>query len=109
MAKSTKTTRTSSSSASTFSLNKFSFWIVIVIGVAMAVSGFFNFFNWEWVKAFSAWVQSICFLLGMFVPVVLSYRAARAKQIGLFILWIVCVVLVAFGLISNLVSLIKLF
>ncbi len=102
--KTTKTTRTTRSSG--FSLNKFSFWIVIIIGIAMAVSGFLNFFDWAWVYRFSAWVQAICFALGMFVPLVLSYRAARNKELGWFILWIIAAVLLAFGLISTLVGLV---
>ena len=75
-------------------------------GIAMAVAGFFNFFDWDWVRRFSAWVQAICFALGMFVPLVLSYRAARNKTLGWFVLWIIFAVLLAFGLISTLIGLV---
>ncbi len=95
------------SGEATFSLSKFSFWVVIAIGLAMAVSGFLNFFNWAWVNAVCGWVQSICFALGMIVPIVLSYRTARNKGLGMFILWIILVVLVAFGVISSILGLIR--
>lgn len=104
MAKQTKSTRTTRSSG--LSLSKFSFWIVIIIGIAMAVSGFLNFFNWDWVYKFSAWVQAICFALGMFVPLVESFRHARNRNTGWFVLWLVCAILLAFGLISTLVGLV---
>lgn len=90
-------------------MNKFAFWIVIVIGIAMAVVGFFNFFNWAWVNKVAAWVQSICFALGMFVVVALSYRVARNKGLGWFIAWCILVALVVFGLISNLIGLMRIF
>ncbi len=104
----TTTTRTTSG-GNRFSLNKFAFWLIIIIGIAMAVSGFFHFFDWDWVNKFSAWVQSICFALAMFIPIVLSYRAACNKSTAWFILWIIFVVLVAFGVVANLVGLLKVF
>ncbi len=110
MAKRTKTTKTKTTSERrtvAFSLNKFAFWIVIVIGIAMAVSGFLNFFDWAWVNTACAWVQSLCFALGMFIPVVLSYRVARNKGMGWFILWIILVLLVIFGLVSTLIGLLR--
>ncbi len=113
MAKRTKKTKTTTtrttSGGNRFSLNKFAFWLIIIIGIAMAVSGFFNFFDWDWVNKFSAWVQSICFALAMFIPIVLSYHAACNKSTAWFILWIIFVVLVAFGVVANLVGLLKVF
>ena len=108
MAKRTKTTKTTSERrTTTFSLNKFAVWVVIAIGIAMAVSGFLNFFDWSWVNKVCAWVQSLCFALGMFVPVVLSYRVARNKGTGWFVLWIILVLLVVFGLVSTLIGLLR--
>lgn len=100
-----KTRRTSSEPR--FSLGRFSFWVVIAIGLAMAVSGFLNFFDWTWVNAVCGWVQSLCFALGMIVPVVLSYGTARRKGTGMFVLWIILVVLVVFGLVSNIIGLVR--
>lgn len=96
------TARTSSSG---LSLNKFSFWIIIVIGMAMLVTGCLNWFDWEWVNAFAGWVQGICFALGMFVPVILSYRYARNRTTAWFIVWVIMVVMVVFGLVSHLIGL----
>ncbi|MDE7163972.1 MAG: hypothetical protein K2O04_00910 [Clostridiales bacterium] len=109
MAKKTKktTTHSTSSSGSRITLNKFSFWVVVAIGIAMAVSGFLNIFDWSWVNAVCSWVQTLCFALGMFVPVILSYRHARNKSTVWFVLWIIFVALVVFGLISGIIGLIR--
>lgn len=109
MAKKTKKTThtTSSSTGSRITLNKFSFWVIVAIGIAMAVSGFLNFFDWSWVNKVCSWVQTLCFALGMFVPAILSYRTARNKSTAWFVLWIIFVVLVVFGLISTIIGLIR--
>lgn len=110
MAKKTKrTTRTThtTSSSNGISLNKFAFWIVIAIGIAMAVQGVLNFFDWSWVNAACSWVRSLCFALGMFVPVILSYRSARNKGTAMFVLWIIAVAFVVFGLLSTIIGLLR--
>ena len=101
------TTRSTSGGGTRITLNKFSFWVVVAIGIAMAVSGFLNFFDWAWVDKACRWVQTLCFALGMFVPCILSYRTARNKSTAWFVLWIICVVLVAFGLISSIIGLLR--
>ena len=109
MAKRTKTTRTTRTThTTTFSLSKFSFWVVVAIGIAMAVSGFLNFFDWAWVNKACGWVERLCFALGMFVPVALSYNTARNKGTGWFVLWIILVLLVIFGLVSSIIGLVRL-
>ncbi len=101
----TRTTRTSSDNGIT--LNKFAFWVVIIIGIAMAVQGVLNFFDWAWVNAVCSWVRSLCFALGMFVPVILSYRVARNKGTAWFVLWIIFVAFVVFGLLSTIIGLLR--
>ncbi len=104
--KRTRTTRTSSGGPR-ITLSRFSFWVVIAIGIAMAVSGFFNFFDWQWVDKACHWIQSLCFALGMVVPIILSYNSARHRGTGMFVLWIIMVVLVAFGVVSTIIGLIR--
>lgn len=106
MAKWTKRT-SNSSGGPRIPLSKISFWVVIAIGLAMAVSGFLNFFDWKWVDSVCRWVMTMSFAIGMFVPCILSYRVARAKNLVWFILWIIFVLLVVFGLVSSIISLIR--
>lgn len=108
MAKKTRRTR---SGGTSFTLEKFSFWIVVAIGIVMLVSYSLrwvgSWLNWGgWITTVCSWVQTLCFTLGMFVPVVLSYKAARAKGNTWFILWIIFVLLVIFGLVSSIIGLI---
>ena len=107
MAKKTKTTRSSRSSGSSngFSLNKFAFWLIIVIGFAMAIGAVCNYIGFDHSEAIFNWIKQICFVLAMFIPVILSYRHARYKSTSWFIVWIVFTVLIVFGLISALIAL----
>lgn len=106
--KNNRTRRTARSSGETrITLSRFSFWVVIAIGIAMAVSGFFNFFDWAWVDKACRWIQSLCFALGMIVPIILSYNSARSRGTAMFVLWIILVVLVAFGITSTIIGLIR--
>lgn len=104
--KKTKTTRTRSSGG--FSLSRFSFWLVIIIGATMAILGTLNWlgrwFDWSWMRSVTSWIQSICFILGMFVVVAMSYNVARGRGTAWFIVWIVFVVLVVYGLVSSLIG-----
>ena len=109
MAKKTtkKTTRTttSSSSSSKLTLNKFAFWLIIFIGVAMAVGAVCNYIGFNHSAALFNWIKQICFTLAMFIPVILSYRHARYKSQSWFIAWIIFTVLIVFGLVSALIAL----
>lgn len=106
-----RTRRTSSSSGSNrITLNKFAFWLVVAIGIAMLVSYSIRWIggwlNWGgWITTLCSWVQTLCFILAMFVPVILSYRHARNKSQGWFIAWIIFAVLIVFGLVSALIAL----
>lgn len=105
-----KRTRRTSSSGNGISLNKFAFWLVVAIGIAMLVSYSIRWIggwlNWGgWITTLCSWVQTLCFTLAMFVPVILSYRHARNKSQGWFIAWIIFAVLIVFGLVSALIAL----
>ncbi len=85
---------------------KLSFWLVVIIGIAMAVVGILNaaHLDWNGLRVLSAVVQNICFAIGMFIPVVMSYQVARYKSTVWFVLWIVFVVLVVVGLITMIIG-----
>ncbi|MDE6028708.1 MAG: hypothetical protein K2F90_00085 [Clostridiales bacterium] len=105
-----KRTRKTSNGGHSISLNKFAFWLVVVIGIAMLVSYSIRWmggwFNWGgWITTLSSWVQTLCFILALFVPLILSYRHARNKSLGWFVAWIIFAVLIAFGLVSALIAL----
>lgn len=106
MAKKTKkTTRTTSSSGSRITLNKFAFWLIIIIGFAMAIGAVCNYIGFKHSAAIFNWVKQICFTLAMFIPVILSYRHARNKNTSWFVAWIIFTVLIVFGLVSALIAL----
>lgn len=99
----TRTTRTTRSGG--FSLNKFAFWLVIIIGIAMAVAAVCHYIGFNHSEAIFNWVKQICFVLAMFIPVILSYRHARNKSTAWFIVWIVFTVFIVFGLVTALIAL----
>ena len=100
------TTRSSSSSGgSRITLNKFAFWLVIIIGFAMAIGAVCNYIGFNHSAALFNWIKHICFTLAMFVPVIISYRHARYKSQSWFIAWIIFTVLIVFGLVSSLIAL----
>ncbi|MDE6201506.1 MAG: hypothetical protein K2M47_06500 [Clostridiales bacterium] len=108
MAKKTtkRTTRSSSSGSSRITLNKFAFWLIIFIGFAMTIGAVCNYIGFKYSAAIFNWIKQICFTLAMFVPLILSYRHARLKSQSWFIAWIIFAVLIAFGLVSALISLV---
>ncbi|MCH5165590.1 MAG: hypothetical protein J1G01_04230 [Clostridiales bacterium] len=103
--KTTRRTSSSSSSSSRISLNKFAFWLIIVIGFAMAIGAVCNYIGFKHSEALFNWIKQICFILAMFIPVILSYRHARYKNTSWFVAWIIFTVLIVFGLISALIAL----
>ena len=106
MAKKSKSRSSRSSSSSNgISLNKFAFWLIIIIGFAMTVGAVCHYIGFEHSEAIFNWIKQICFVLAMFIPVVISYRHARYKSTGWFIVWIVFTVLLVFGLVSALIAL----
>ena len=103
--KTKRTTSSSTSSGSKITLNKFAFWLVIIIGVAMTVGAVCNYIGFKHSAALFNWIKQICFTLAMFIPVILSYRHARYKSQSWFIAWIIFTVLIVFGLVSALIAL----
>lgn len=101
----TRTTSSSSSSSSRITINKFAFWLIIVIGFAMAFGAVCNYIGFNHSAAIFNWIKQICFTLAMFIPVIVSYRHARSRSQGWFIAWIIFTVLIVFGLISALIAL----
>lgn len=79
---------------------KLAFWLVIVIGVAMAFVAIMHLVGVSAFDAASAWIQSICTAIALVIPVIMSYQVARHEQTWMFVLWIVCVILVVFGIIG---------
>ena len=100
-----KRTKRTSSGGNGISLNKFSFWVIIFIGFAMAIGAVCNWIGFKHSAAIFNWIKQICFTLAMFVPVILSYRHARNKSQSWFIAWIIFAVLIVFGLVSALIAL----
>lgn len=101
MARRTRTTRTSSG----FTINKFAFWLIIIIGFAMAFGAVCHYIGFNHSEAIFNWIKQICFVLAMFIPVIVSYRHARNKSTGWFVAWIIFTVLIVFGLVSALIAL----
>ena len=102
----TRTTRTTRSSSGTgWSLNKFAFWLIIVIGFAMTIGAVCHYIGFNHSGAIFDWIKQICFVLAMFIPVILSYRHARYKSTSWFVAWIIFTVLIVFGLVSALIAL----
>lgn len=106
MAKRTTKRTSSSNTGNRITLNKFAFWLVIFIGIAMAVGAVCNYIGFKHSAAIFNWIKQICFTLAMFVPVILSYRHARNKSQSWFIAWIIFAVLIVFGLVSALIALV---
>lgn len=82
-----------------------SFWLVVIIGAAMAIVGIMHAagISWSWFERVSSYVQHICFTIAMFIPVVMSYQVARHKSTLWFVLWIIFVILVVVGIVTSLI------
>ncbi|MCM1367723.1 MAG: hypothetical protein NC184_02810 [Roseburia sp.] len=96
--------RRTTRSSSTFTLKKFSFWLVIVIGFAMLAAGVFSFLSFDWCANVARWIERICYILALIVPVLISFDVARSKTTVWFVLWIIFTVLILFGIISSIIA-----
>ncbi len=83
-----------------------SFWLVVIVGAAMAIAGIIGYFckGQTWADQMANWVSSLCFAIGMFIPVCMSYQVARHKSTLWFVLWIIFVILVVLGLVFRILG-----
>ncbi|MCH5351814.1 MAG: hypothetical protein J1F39_07595 [Clostridiales bacterium] len=85
---------------------KLSFWLVVVIGVALSVAAILNFIFKDagWANAMANWVQSICFAIGMFIPVSMSWQVVKYKSTLWKVLWVIFVILIVVGLVFRILG-----
>ncbi len=76
-----------------------SFWLVVIIGAAMALVAIMHLIGVGAFDAAANWIKSICTAIALIIPVVMSYQVARHKGTGWFVLWIIFVILIIFGVI----------
>ena len=95
----TRTTRTYTYTARAWMFN-LAFWLVVIIGVAMAVVAIMNLIGVSAFDNAGRWIESVCIAIALIIPVVMSYQVARHQKTWMFVLWIVCVILIIFGIIG---------
>lgn len=95
----TRTTRTYTYSAKAW-MFKLAFWMVVIIGVAMAFVAIMHLCKVHAFDDAGAWIESVCIAIALIIPVIMSYQVARHQQTWMFVLWIICVILIIFGIIG---------
>lgn len=80
-------------------LAKFSWWMVVIIGVVMCVLGICKMIGVSGLDSAGKYIINVCCALALIVPLILSYRVARGKSTGWFVFWIICVILIVVGII----------
>lgn len=85
-------------------LERLSFWLVIIIGAAMSIVGILHVVGVHAFDEAGRYIQHVCFLIGMFVPVCLSYRIARYKSTLWFVLWIIFTILIVVGIVTSIIN-----
>ncbi len=100
----TRTTHTHTYSAKAW-MFKLSFWLVVIIGAAMAITGILHVIGVTAFDAAGAWIQRVCMAIALIIPVIMSYQVARYKSTLWFVLWIIFVVLIVVGIILGGISL----
>ena len=88
---------------------KLAFWIVVVVGVALSVAAILNyvFRGTDFAHIMdrvASWVQNICFAIGMFIPVSLSWQVAKYKSTLWKVLWVIFVILIVVGLVFRIIG-----
>ena len=78
---------------------KLSFWLVVIIGAAMAITGLLHVIGVTAFDTAGAWIQRVCMAIALIIPVIMSYQVARYKTTLWLVLWIIFVVLIVVGII----------
>ena len=76
-----------------------SFWLVVFIGAAMALTALMHLIGVTAFDSAAAWIRSVCTALALIIPVVMSYQVARQKSTVWVVLWTVFVILIIFGIV----------
>ena len=76
-----------------------SFWLVVIIGAAMAITGILHVVGVTAIDGAANWIKNVCMAIALIIPVVMSYQVARHKSTLWFVLWIIFVVLIVVGII----------
>ena len=76
-----------------------SFWLVVLIGAAMAVVGILHVVGVTALDSAANWIKGVCMAISLIIPVCLSYRIARHKGTAWFVFWIIFVILIVVGII----------
>ena len=97
--KKTRTVRTYTYSAQAW-MFKLAFWLVVIIGVAMAFVAIMHLVGVHAFDSAAAWIEAVCTAIALIIPVIMSYQVARHKETWVFVLWIICVILIVFGIIG---------
>ncbi len=103
MSRTTRKTRTVRTTAYTYTapywMLQLSFWLIVFIGAAMAVTGLLHVIKVTAFDAAAAWIESVCMAISLIIPIILSYRIARNKSTAWLICWVVFVVLIVLGIV----------
>ena len=94
----TRTTRTYTYSAKAWMFT-LSFWLVVFIGAAMAITGLLHVIGVHAFDTAGAWIQRVCMAIALIIPVIMSWQVARHKSTLWVVLWVIFVVLIVVGII----------
>lgn len=76
-----------------------SFWLVVFIGAAMAITGLLHVIGVNNFDSAMAWIQRVCMAIALIIPVIMSWQVARYKSTLWLVLWVIFVVLIVVGII----------
>lgn len=99
--KTKRTTRTTTTYSYTlpYWMLQLSFWLVVLIGAAMAIMGILHVVGLTQLDAALNYVKYVCMAIALIIPVILSYRIAWHKGTVWFVFWIIFVILIVVGIV----------